>query len=305
MKTFKELWSAYYETSETYRSYLMTEITRRVKNQLQLEEECSEQENLIKIFQNAPNANNQIANLQAHLDKCRELLRAENDGIDDLGKRMIAATRENRMFVRKKAKTSLETLREAKVELERELAEERRLDDRYQDQAAGFSRQSFLTFSILERGKHHPRHVANAWAGLPEMACKQSYSKCQRISFHGEPQRNFQIFELFDRAWANRDVRKPQDFGNLVMKKIRDLPKTREFYGTRVANYFREELLKKATMIRLATDAALQLKPRPHPQEVPYVATRKFLESISPKPTSALERVLFQKCNESSSIRGA
>jgi hypothetical protein len=44
--------------------------------------------------------------------------------------------------------------------------------------------------------------------------------------------------------------------------------------------------------IRRAIDECLKLKPRPHPGEAPYIMTRGFLEKMSPKPTSALERVL-------------
>jgi hypothetical protein len=99
---------------------------------------------------------------------------------------------------------------------------------------------------------------------------------------------------VIDRAWAKRNPKKLEGVADLVKREIDDLPKTREFYGQRAPNYFREYLLTNETTLKQAIELCFKLKPRPLPGEVPYIIARIFLDRMSPKPTSALERVLAQ-----------
>jgi hypothetical protein len=291
---FKELWRAYYETSERQRQQLKMQVTSHLANRIRVEGEATEKERFVRSLHGQQKANPELITAKTELEKCLELLRRENQMIRDLNKYLAVATKHNRGLIRQKVKQCLASLKLAKTELQRQTSEEQRLDNLYQDQTAGFARQDFLIFSVEQRGRHHPRHLANALAGLPEMGCRQSYSKCQKIPFQGEPQQDFQVFEVIDRSWGKRSSRKPEGLADLIKKEIEKLPKTREFFGQRAPNYFREYLLANETIIRQAIDECLRLTPRPHPGEVPYIITRVFLAKMSPKPTSALERVLSQ-----------
>jgi hypothetical protein len=291
---FKELWRAYYETSERHRQQLKMQVTSHIANRIRVEGEATEKEGLARSLAGQQKANSELIAAKTELEKWHELLRRENEIIQDLNKYLAVATKHNRGLIRQKVRQCLANLKLAKTELQRQTSEEQRLDNLYQDQSAGFARRDFLIFSVEKRGKHHPRHLANALAGLPEMGCRQSYSKCQKIPFQRDPQQDFKVFEVIDRAWGKRSSRKPEGLADLIKKEIDNLPKTREFFGQRAPNYFREYLSANETIIRQAIDECLKLTPRPHSGEVPYIITRTFLDKMSPKPTSALERVLSQ-----------
>jgi len=290
---FKERWRAYYETSERYREQLKKEITVHITKRLRLKNGIAGKEQLARNLRGQENFKSELLDLEKELENCRGWLLQENATVDDLARRYALATK-NRALVRGKVKDCIEGLRSAKNDLKQQTAEAHRLEELYSDQAAGFARQDFLEFSVQQRGKHHPRHVANALAGLPEMACRQSYPKCQQIPFQGDPHPDFQTFELIERAWTKRSSMDAMEVGNLLMIEVRKLSKTRTHSDKRAPNHFREHLLAKERALREAIVESLALKPCPHPDEFPYVITRIFLEKMSPKPTSALERVLSQ-----------
>jgi len=147
----------------------------------------------------------------------------------------------------------------------------------------------------LSKPVQHQRWLIASWiAGLPEMGCRQSFTTCRKIPFQRDPHPNFKVFEVIARLWAKRDPNKPQGLAHLIKKEIDRVPKTWVFNGERVPNYFREYLQKHQPILKTAIESCWNLKPRPHPSKVPYVATTMFLETVSREQSSTLARVLSQ-----------
>lgn len=190
---FKDLWRAYYETSGRHREQLKKEITLHIGNRIRLEKGIVGKEKLARSLRHQEQFKSELLDLHKELENCRGWLLQENETVDGLAKRYALAIT-NRVFVRTKVKDCIANLRLAKNELQQQTEEAHRLEELYFDQAAGFARQDFLEFSLQQRGKHHPRHVANALAGLPEMASRQSYPKCRQIPFQRDPHPDFQTF---------------------------------------------------------------------------------------------------------------
>jgi len=291
---FKDVWRALHETSKKYRKELKLEITRRIGNVVQFRNECVDKEKFKSSLQNQVKPKAELLTAQAQLEKCQEALRVEEGILHGLKERLSMATDQNRSLIREVAKTRLQQLRETKTELQHRTAEVQRLEMLYEDQAAGFSREDFLAFSVDRRGRHNPRQLANAIAGLPEMGCRQSFTSCRKIPFQRDPHPNFKVFEVIARAWKKRDPNKPQEIADLINEEINAVPKTWLFNGERVPNYFREYLQNNQSILEKAIESCCTLKPRPHPDEVPYVATTIFLENVSRQQSSTLARVLSQ-----------
>jgi uncharacterized protein (DUF2267 family) len=289
---FKDVWRALYETSEKYRQELKLEITRRIANIVQLRNECSEKEELKRNAETQARPQVELMAAQAQLEKSQDALRVEEEIVRGLKERLGMANAQNRSAVREMVKTRVQQLRKTKTEFQYLTGEVQRLETLYLDQAAGFARQDFLTFSVEKRGRHHPRQLANAIAGLPEMGCRQSYATCRKIPFQRDPQPNFKVFEFIARVWKQRYS--TADFADLVKKELNRVPKTWLFNGERVPYYFREYLSNNQPNLVTAIQSCQQLRPRPHPGEIPYMATTRFLDNISKQQTSTLARVLSQ-----------
>jgi hypothetical protein len=291
--SFKDVWKAYYETSGKYRQELKIEITRRIGNMVQLRKRCAEKERLNRTLEKQGVPQSELLNAQAQLRKSLEELRIEEEIVRGSKERLKMASNQNRSSVRQIARSRLKRLRETKTEMQRLESEVRSLEKLYEDQAAGFCRQDFLTLSIEHRARHHPRQIANALAGLPETACRQSLKTCRKIAFQRDPHPNFKVFEVIARVW-NKSKKEPQPISALIKAEIRRMPKTWTFNGARVPYYFREYVQTNQLLLERAIESACSLNPQPHPREIPYVATILFLESVSKQQTSTLARVLAQ-----------
>jgi hypothetical protein len=294
--SFKDVWRALYETSEKYRQELKLEITCRIANIVQLRNEYGEKERLNRDLQTQARSEAELLTAQGDLDKCQEALSVEQEILRGLKERLGMANAENRALVGEVVKTRVQQLRKTKTEFQYLTGEVQRLETLYFDQAAGFARQDFLTFSVEKRGRHHPRQLANAIAGLPEMGCRQSYATCRKIPFQRDPQPNFKVFEFIARVWKQRYA--TADFSVLVKKELNRVPKTWLFNGERVPYYFREYLSNNQPNLVTAIQSCQQVRPRPHPGELPYLATTRFLDNISKQQTSTLARVLSQSAPE-------
>jgi hypothetical protein len=290
---FKDVWRAYYETSGKYRQELKIEITRRIQNVVRLTEECADKERIRRKVEKQATPESELINAQALLKTCQEALRDEKELIRGLKDRLEMASDNNRSRVREMARAQLKRLRQTRTELQQLTITVQRLESVYEDQAAGFARKDFLDFSIDHRGRHHPRQIANALAGLPEMGCRQSVTTCRKMPFPRDPHPHFKVFEVIERVWKKGNNRNRQ-ISELITAEISRIPKTWKFYGQRVPYFFRDYLQNNQLSLQKAIHAAWNLKPRPHPEEVPYTATMLFLESVSKQQNSALARVLSQ-----------
>ncbi len=309
LERFTEARRAVYEASQKHGQQLKVEISRRIGNRIQLKAEYAAKERSLaaaqrKLDKANPNhreaAKAELSRSRSDFEKCQESLGAEESIISDLKKRLAAATRKNWTLARGEQRKRLRRLKELKAERRKQSAEVDRLDTLYRDQAAGFSRADFLKFVVEKRAEHHPRKLAKAVAGLPEIACRESVAQCRNHDFPSEYHFNYRVFEVIDRAWSKRD-RDNLPLGDLVQEEISRLPKTKVVNGKRVPNYLRQSLHEKRADLERAIKHCGAVTPCPHPGEMPYVVTAKFLENMSRQRTT-LERVLCDRTEDESSV---
>jgi hypothetical protein len=299
LERFAQARRAVYEASQKHRQQLKEEITRRIGNRGQLKAERDAKERSLaaaqrKLNEANPNqreaANVELSKSQADFEKCKESLRVEENIISGLKESLALATKANWSLARKEKRKCVRQLKELKAERKRQSIEADRLDTLYRDQAAGFSRQDFLRFLSQKRAHHNPRQLAKAVAGLPEMGCRESFAKNRNHLFPSEYHLNCRVFEVIDRAWSKRD-RHNSRLGDLLQREISRLPKTKVVNGKRVPNYLRQFLHEKRADLDWVIEHCVKVIPRPHPGEMPYIVTAKFLENLS-RPRTSLERVL-------------
>jgi hypothetical protein len=294
---------AVYDTSRRHALELKTEITRRLEIRTRLRDDfiatekyCTAAERKLATVnvKQRRTAEGKLSKLRAQLESCRNSLLTEENIIDTLKKHLGECTDQNRALARAETKKRVRDLKVLKGEVKRSTIEVARLQSLHEDQASGFAKQDLARFLGERRARHDPRQLAKAVAGLPEMGCRESFEKCRRLGFHSEPQLNFQVFEVIARGWARRSPNHPANMMDLVNESIERVPKTRLYRGERVPNYLVQYLQANRLDLEQAVISCSSLKPPPHPGELPYVVTRKFLANVA-RPRTTLERVRTQR----------
>ena len=234
--------AAVYDVSEKHKEELDKDITRRIGNRLRLEKESAQKEALFAFtgtnrqnaLQNKAEVQSVLARLQLEIRHDQESLQAERRVINDLKKLRSDATQANQLLAAREAERYHKELASAKTALDEKQNEFQQLRTHYEDQAAGFSQQDFSKFLTEKRAKHHPTKLAIAIAGLPEIGCRDSVTRCKRLSgFPEEPHTNFQTFDVIARAWAKRKASKPKPLIDLIQQQLSKVPKNRSYNGTR------------------------------------------------------------------------
>ena len=296
--------SAVFEASPAHRKELQKEITRRIFNRIQLRQEYQVKKEALKTAQIKlpktepsllPAAQVEVFALQTEYDKSKEILEIEDEILRGVKKRHDFATQQNWITAKKVADKRSASLKELDAALQQARAEAQRLESLYQDQAAGFAQQDFLDFITERRSRLQPRQLARALAGLPLLTCRDSFDQCRDCSFPDDPEMNYELVQVIERAWGKRDVTAtdPKLHEQLFWNEIEDLPKTRRWNRTRVSNWVRDKFEAHRQELKEAIQVCWTLSPLPG--QVPYIITAKFLEDIArEQQKTPLERVLSE-----------
>ncbi|MGI9104518.1 MAG: hypothetical protein ACR2IF_18905 [Terriglobales bacterium] len=289
---FREARLVVYLTSQRYCENLKHQITYRIENRLQLKKQIAEKERLLGAAERKlkkatlkpkQQIEQQVTVEQQEIKQLTETLAGEEKIISDLKAQLAKVTKANWRASRNVVKTRLKTVRAAKAQLEKCRAETADAETVYQDQAAGFARADFLNFVVQKRSLHHPLQLAKALAGLPGMACRESFARCKNFEFPKEPHLNYFAFDLISKAWERRQTRdSTRALITLAREQIERLPK---------ADSRRQFLLERLNDLRDAVGYVASTRPQPLPGQVPYLVTGQFLANISRQKTP-FERVL-------------
>jgi hypothetical protein len=170
------------------------------------------------------------------------------------------------------------------------------VDAVYRDQGAAFSTQDLLKFIVKKRALHEPRQLAKAVAGLPDMPCRESFTRCKRCQFPEEPHTNYRLFKTIEKAWAKRNLlSRNSDLHALLEGEIQKLPKTTTWQGTRVPNFIRSKFEEHRRELRRAVNSCFGLR-FPRRGEVPFIITGRFIQFIAETAQMTnLERVLVER----------
>lgn len=283
--------------SDKNREELGKEIVRRRAVVLRLQQECQACEELISNSGKDSQSDDEIQRRHARL---KQEIAADERVIQDLKKNYDNASPENWAWAKKVAEeyeAELSTLEKQTQEIRAEIVE---LEKRYNDEGAGFARQDLLNFIAQRRCRHYPRLYARAIAGLPDMPCRDSFPLCDRFPSKSDPHKNFEIFQVFARAWARRDPTSTDREKRMPLfrEEIARIPKTRLYNNERVPNYIRTFFEDNDTDICEAIN--FYLTPHREPERVPYLITSRLLNNIKDKIKSEtgltdLERILAER----------
>jgi hypothetical protein len=302
-KRFTQARGAVQEATQKHKGELQREITRRIRVRIQLKSECTAKERLVAAARKAvahaspghlDKAKGELSKSRMQFEQCKESVQTEEKIIDGLKARLTAATRANWLLAREEKKKRLRRLKELKANLKTQRNEVERLNSLYLDQAAGFARGDLLEFFVKRQPRHDPRTLANAIAGLPEMGCRASSTRCEAIPFDNAPHTDFQAFEVIARAWERRVPGKPRPLMELIGIQLKTVPKNLPFHGERVPNYLHQYFHDNQRDLEQAIDSCRGLRPRPPTGQVPYIVTARFLKNMS-RPKTNLERVLLNQ----------
>jgi hypothetical protein len=172
-------------------------------------------------------------------------------------------------------------------------------EDRYEDQAAGFSQQDLLSFLSKHRCRHNPRAVAMAIAGLPRMRCRDSFELCHKHPFTGDPHPNYERYQVFERAWNRRDKTSTDPEARTQFHdEIRKIPETRLHHDERVRNHLWEFFNANQNEVELAIRS--QLKENAELERVPSLIVSRLLKTIRGRIAaeagmSDLDRVIAER----------
>lgn len=300
LEKFKLARRAAYEATTKHALEVKTEITRRLELRTQLKDDLAAWASATKKkvatvgVKPSRTAEAEVSEMRAQLESRRNSLQTEETIINTLKKQLEDCTDQNRALARTETRRCVRELRVVKAKIKESTDEVDRLQNLYDDQAAGFASQDLAKFLREKRARHHPRRLAKAVAGLPDMGCRESFDKCRHIGFGSEPHLNFQVIEVIATGVTRRKANDPAKLLESINESIQRVPKTRLYRGERVPNHLREYLVVNRRDLEHAIDSCSGLKPPLHPGELPYAITRKFLENVA-RPRTTLERLQTQQ----------
>lgn len=269
----EEVREAVREGSPENRELLKKEITFRLQNRTQLTIQ------LDQLLRTTSTANTSKSQQVTNLKKAME---AENRILDISRSRLKDATDDNWEYAKKEQQRRREVLTDLEAQMTQLQNDYNSLDERHKQQSTGFSRRDFLNFIVEQRGEHHPHKLANAAAGLPELSCRTSYTKCNQLPLNHQCYIEFLVFQVIERAWNNRDSSTaPQGQAlELVQREINKLPKTVRHDGKKIPNYLLDFFQKHELPLRKAIASWIKLQPAPPLGQMPYIVTGTFTENM-------------------------
>ncbi|HEY1660096.1 MAG TPA: hypothetical protein VGG14_17225 [Candidatus Sulfotelmatobacter sp.] len=285
------------QASDKNRAELSKEIVRRRGVLLHLRNEYQECECLMSKSDAGTQSGDDVRKRYA---KLTEEIAADERVVRDFKKNYDNATPQNWAWAKEvaaKHEAELSILEARARDIRAEIV---KLEERYGDEGAGFARQDLLIFIAKRRCRHHPRQYARAIAGLPDLPSRESFGRCARFASKRDPHKNFEIFQVFARAWARRDSASTdrEKRMQLFRDEIARIPQTRLFHNERVLNYIRKFFEDNDRDICEAI--TFYLAPHPEPGRIPYLITSRLLRNITDKiereaGLTDLERVLTER----------
>ena len=132
--------------------------------------------------------------------KVTEIERSKNE----LNPLLKTAAPEYRTTVQEEIRRRQETLDQLQSEINRLTIEGRDLDKKSLDQETYVYSSELLDY-LRSRGRYavNPQSVANALAGLPRMAWRQSHLRCSPMPLN-EPRLHYQVLEVISKMWKRR-----------------------------------------------------------------------------------------------------
>jgi hypothetical protein len=179
------------------------------------------------------------------------------------------------------------TLKQEMDELEKE---RKALETLLLNEEAFYAKEELFRFLKYGRYAYHPRNIANAIAGLPEIGCWQSFQRCEKEPSHLWPIRpdeipplSYRVFEIIADRWDQRDHEPDLTFLNLLRNRVRTISE---------GNDLRFHLTKNWRYLRQAVEQ-IDLK-QTDSGAVPYRVFGRFMKNIA-QPRSDEEILLAAK----------
>lgn len=166
------------------------------------------------------------------------------------------------------------------------------------DKEAGFCQSELVDFIICKKYARNPKGLANAMAGLPDMAWETSRERCSKIKT--EPNFHYEVFLTVSATWKGRDRRPDLSKVELFRQEILKLPKMRlvrisgllaKEKGTnriKLPNNVRSYLVENWPYLKSAIEQIETLKT--HPRRVPFLIMSTFARNLE-KPRTQQDLV--------------
>jgi len=245
--------------------------------------------------QNRPSLEAKLKSIKSELEKIRMEISAENNTVKQIEDRLRAATPGKRKAVGKVYWERKAEREDANQEVSDMYKERKKLEEMLSDQQAHYCQHQLLKFIRGKRYGHTPRKLANALAGLPDISCRQSASRCAKLSYTWGP--NYTVFDFVEEKWRRRDPlqSKAEQILDLFRNALAELPRTvlvqtdESQRKKRVDNYLRRDLSEKWFYLKQAIQEALRAYT--NPAQVPYLISARFKENLA-KPRTAVDELL-------------
>jgi hypothetical protein len=188
--------------------------------------------------------------------------------------------------------------RRAQVTLDAAQAFLKTIEREVADKEAGFCQSELLDFINLKKYARNPSGLANAMAGLPDMAWETSRERCSKIK--AETNSHYEVFLTVSAIWRRRDRYSELSVVALFRQEILELPKTRlvrvsgllaKEKGTdriKLPNNIRGYLVENWPYLKSAIEGIGSGKVHPH--RVPFLILSAFFRNLG-KPRTAQDLV--------------
>jgi hypothetical protein len=143
-----------------------------------------------------------------------------------------------------------------------------------EEKKASFAQTELLDYIANAEYARNPLRLANAMAGLPDLAWSSSYDRCSKINCAGWPTLWFTIFETIQDIWNLRTSYSELSLVELFRREVQKLPKkTLVYYDPEkrkiwMPNQVRSRLADNFRLLRLAIEETLQVTM--HPGRTPF-----------------------------------
>jgi hypothetical protein len=297
--------AAVVECGSENRNNLKLEIARRSKTVLTLTKDYESKRRTVleaqKLLRQAEKkaqitelaaAQNALRDATQFAERAAFILNDETKSLRGVRERLAVITPERSKVARKEASQRRESFDEALAMTTLSRTERERAQQDLLDHEAGFVQMELLKFMKSGRASHEPLSLANAMAGLPEIGCRVSFSRCQRLPSELKSGRRYRVFEFIASCCRKHSERRGKPFVTFVHSEIERLPKTIKLLdGKRAENPFRKYLVENWWALNEALIASLRSKV-PWKQ-MPYAVAAGVFGKLA-NPQTDLDRLLIE-----------
>jgi hypothetical protein len=189
---------------------------------------------------------------------------------------------------RKQAQMKLDAAQAVLKTMERDVA----------DKEAGFCQSELVDFITKAKYARDPSGLANAMAGLPDIAWETSWERCSKVKV--EPNFHYAVFVTISTIWNQRERYSESSSVQLFRQEILKLPKRRlvrvsgllaKEKGTdkiKLPNNIRSYLVENWPYLKTAIEQVEGV--RSHPHQVPFLILAAFQRNLE-KPRTPQDLV--------------